>query len=135
MIGLLAELKKGKLKHEEQQDTYLGFATVEESDIGKRNVDVKITDDLLVAQAIIFFIAGFDTMSTILSFCVYELAMNLDVQQKLHEEIDEAFTENNGKVSYEEIVKMKYLDMVISSKLCQLLAPFYLILHTNLIIY
>lgn len=45
---------------------------------------------------------------------MHELAVNPDVQERLHEEIFTAWEENNGKLGYETVVKMKYLDMVVS---------------------
>lgn len=59
MIQLLMEAKKGKLKTTEEDKTTDGFATVEESDIGKGEVNRDLlTDDDLVAQCLVFFLAG-----------------------------------------------------------------------------
>lgn len=73
-----------------------------------------LTDEDITSQALLFFLAGFETSSTLLCFVSYELALNMDVQQKLQEEIDRTLKECDGKISYETIQKMKYLDMVIS---------------------
>lgn len=62
----------------------------------------------------IFFLGGTDTTSSLLCFVSYELAINKDVQKRLQEEIDEANKECNGKINYEVISKLKYLDMVVS---------------------
>lgn len=48
-------------------------------------------------------------------FLCYELAINPDVQQKLQSEIDNVF--NSDKLSYENLLKMKYLDMVVCESL------------------
>lgn len=49
-------------------------------------------------------------------FLAHELAINPDVQKKLQEEIELNCVNEEGKfqVDYESILKMKYLDMVIS---------------------
>lgn len=80
------------------------------------------TDDTLVAQALVFFIAGFDTTSTMECFTAHELAVNPNIQKRLQEEVDQVANKNNGKVTYNDINAMKYLDMVISGicKICQL---------------
>ncbi|XP_076381686.1 putative cytochrome P450 9h1 [Megalopta genalis] len=47
-----------------------------------------ITVDDIVAQVFIFFLAGFDAVSTMMSFMTLELALSHDVQEKLREETD-----------------------------------------------
>ncbi|XP_018571685.1 cytochrome P450 9e2 isoform X2 [Anoplophora glabripennis] len=116
MIHLLMEAKKGRLRHEDEKtsENDTGFATVEESALGKSVGKMELTHDLITAQALVFFLAGFDTASTLLSFLTYELALNPDIQTKLQAEVDEAA---KAGVSYEEILKMKYLDQVVSEAL------------------
>lgn len=64
-----------------------------------------------------FLVAGFDTSSSLLCFLAYELALNPDIQVRLQEEIDEVLARNDGKITYAELMKMKYIDMVISGKI------------------
>lgn len=118
MIHLLLEARKGNLKHETNKaDESTGFATVEESDVGKthRSLSIELTDETIVAQALIFFFAGFET-STALSFMALELAINADVQHKLIDEIDMVYKEYTDDVPYDVILKMQYLDQVVSGK-------------------
>lgn len=61
MINLLMQAKKGKLTHEKEEKEEKeveGFATVEESQVGKSFVGRKWDDDDLTAQCFIFFFAG-----------------------------------------------------------------------------
>jgi len=74
---------------------------------------LEFTDDELAAQATVFFLAGFETSSTVLSYALLELAANPDVQRKAQLEIDEAMSENNGVVSYDTLKDMKYLDWIL----------------------
>ncbi|XP_059057972.1 cytochrome P450 9e2-like [Achroia grisella] len=119
MIHLLMEAKKGKLSHDSaiSQDANAGFATVEESSIGKNIVDRAWSETDIIAQAAIFFIAGFEGVSTIMSFALHELALNPDVQEKLIEEIRENNNQNGSKFDYNSVQDMKYLDMVVSEVL------------------
>lgn len=71
----------------------------------------------LAAEGFIFYSGGFETSSTLMTFCIYELALNPDIQERLREEIKEATDENDGKLSYEMLVGMKYMDMVINETL------------------
>ncbi|KAF2886705.1 hypothetical protein ILUMI_19468, partial [Ignelater luminosus] len=117
MIHLLMEARKGRLRHEQSDGVIdTGFAVIEESNVGKeeKRQTKQLSDDDVTAQALIFFFAGFDTVSTLMCFAVYELAVNPDVQQKLREEVDETLKNCNGSLTYEALLKMKYMDMVIS---------------------
>ncbi|XP_026729529.1 uncharacterized protein LOC113495130 [Trichoplusia ni] len=119
MIHLLMEAKKGKLTHDEVKtnDTAAGFATVEESSVGQTKINRVWTDHDLIAQAVLFFIAGFETVSSGMSFLLYELAVNPDVQDRLAQEIKEVDAKNNGKIDFNSIQNMVYMDMVVSELL------------------
>lgn len=49
-----------------------------------------------------------------MTFVLYELALNKDVQDKLRKEIMEAVEKDEGKLSYDTIFELKYLDQVIN---------------------
>ncbi|XP_077285309.1 putative cytochrome P450 6a14 [Arctopsyche grandis] len=76
--------------------------------------DKEMDDMFMAAQAFIFFAAGFETSSMIMSTTLHELAMNPDIQERLFQEIESAVAKNDGKLTYDGIVEMEYLDMVIS---------------------
>lgn len=120
MINILMNVKKGNshlysTTEENQKD---GFASVEESSIGRKTVKREWSDDEIVAQCFGFFLAGVDTSSTVLSLIVYELSKNADIQQKLYGEVQETYDNLGGKMlTYDVLQKMKYMDMVVSEVL------------------
>lgn len=119
MVHLLMLAKKGKLKHEEEENGHhadAGFAAVNEHLSGNNNEE-KLSENQLAAQAMVFFFAGFETISTAISFMAYELAVNPDVQDKLRNEILQVYEECDGKLTYDVVLGMKYLDMVVSETL------------------
>ncbi|KAF5285373.1 hypothetical protein FQR65_LT13263 [Abscondita terminalis] len=121
MLHLLMEAQKGRLKYEENDTaTETGFAAVEESEMGKteRKRKFQITDETITAQVLVFFFAGFDTVSTMLSYTCYELAINPDIQDGLRKEVDESLQNSKGEFTYNSITGMRYLDMIISG-LCK----------------
>jgi len=61
-----------------------------------------------------FFLAGFETVSTLLCFATHLLATHPDVQSRLQEEIDMTLKKDGGNLTYEAVHGMKYLDMVVS---------------------
>ncbi|KFO78913.1 Cytochrome P450 3A13, partial [Cuculus canorus] len=75
-----------------------------------------LTDLEILSQAFIFIFAGYETISTTLSYTAYELALHPDVQQKLLNEIDSVFP-NKAPLTYEAMMKMEYLDMTVSETL------------------
>ncbi|XP_026482128.1 cytochrome P450 9e2-like [Ctenocephalides felis] len=102
------------------QDT--GFATVTESSITKTPTPKRAwSNDEITGQALLFFLAGFESISASTCFIAYELAINPDVQKTLQDEIDEVCEDleqsNQKLVDYERLHKMKYLDMVVSEGL------------------
>lgn len=74
------------------------------------------TDTDLVAQVVIFFIAGFEGISSEMCLGLYELALNPEVQERLAKEIKENDAKHGGKLDYNSILDMNYLDMFISGE-------------------
>ncbi|XP_040836338.1 cytochrome P450 3A6-like [Ochotona curzoniae] len=75
-----------------------------------------LTDTELLAQSIGFLFAGYETTSNTLCFIVYLLATHPDVQQILQQEVDSGFS-NKALVTYDAIMQMEYLDMVVNETL------------------
>lgn len=90
-----------KLKNEENLDEKLGKLTLNE----------------IAAQAFVFFLAGFETSSTTLTFCLYELALNQEIQRKTRQIIRETLKRHEGKFTYEAMMDMPYVDYVLQGKL------------------
>lgn len=70
----------------------------------------------ICAQAFVFFAAGFETSSTTLSYCLYELAKNQEIQRRVHSEIDKVLKEYNGQLTYEAVSAMIFLEKCIDGK-------------------
>lgn len=85
-----------------------------------------ITVNEMTAEAFIFFVAGYDSASTTMSFCMYEFAQNLEIQQKAFEDVNNALSLFDGKITYESLNEMKYLDNCIDGKVLELLTILYI---------
>ena len=71
-------------------------------------------ESVLIANSLLMFLAGFDTVSTISSIMLYYMAKNPECQQKLYEEINKAVEEKEDThFDYQTITNMPYLDMVL----------------------
>lgn len=75
----------------------------------------------VTAQAFVFYIAGFETTSTTMAYCLYEIARNPDIQQRIYKEIDAVLAKHNGQITYESVSDMKYLESCIDGKLNHLI--------------
>ncbi|XP_029012836.1 cytochrome P450 3A27-like [Betta splendens] len=75
-----------------------------------------LTDHEILSQAMLFIFAGFETTSSSLSYLAYNLATHPDVQETLQKEID-ATIPGKGRPSYEALMQMEYLDMVVNESL------------------
>ncbi|XP_053685840.1 probable cytochrome P450 9f2 [Sabethes cyaneus] len=120
MIQMLLEVQNGTLRHskEEQDSEDTGFATVQESSVGRAVHSREWTETELIAQCFAFFFAGFDTVSTGAAFLTYELTINPDIQNRLYEEILQTEQKLDGTpLTYEALQKMQYMDMVVSEML------------------
>nr|AGJ51945.1 cytochrome P450 CYP6BQ22 [Dastarcus helophoroides] len=105
-MHLLIQLKnKGKLVED-------GNLSADKDDDG----DV-ITFNELAAQAFVFFIAGFETSSTTMTFCLFELASNPDIQKKLRQEVLDVLEKYNGELTYDAIMDMHYMEKVVNETL------------------
>lgn len=80
------------------------------------NFLIEWSDDEIIAQCMGFFLAGFDTASTLMCFTVHEITLNPDIQDKLFAEIT-AVNKLQPTIDYDNLNKMKYMDMVVSESL------------------
>ncbi|KAJ8714473.1 hypothetical protein PYW07_002698 [Mythimna separata] len=84
---------------------------------GEKELWMEVTDDVLAAQVIVFYFAGYGNYTLLGTYAMYQLAKNLDVQEKLIQEIDNVLQKHGGKFSYEALKEMKYLQMVFDETL------------------
>ncbi|XP_035895858.1 cytochrome P450 6g1-like isoform X2 [Anopheles stephensi] len=76
---------------------------------------IPLKGDILVAQAATFYMASFETTSSVLSFALYELTKNPQIQAQLREEIRLIVRKYGQDIPYEAYAnEMPYLGMVIS---------------------
>jgi len=60
------------------------------------------------------FAAGFETVSSAISYCLYELALNKSIQNRVREDIQLKLSHNDGQINHELLIELNYLDMVIA---------------------
>ncbi|XP_037036009.1 probable cytochrome P450 6a14 [Bradysia coprophila] len=98
-----------------------GYVTVDKSE--EHEVDNatsterrKLTFQEVASQVFVFFIGGFETSSSTMNYCMYELSKNPHVQKKLHEELDNHL-KSIDDLTYDTLSSMKYLDWCVDETL------------------
>lgn len=76
-------------------------------------VEHGLTMEEIAAQAFVFFLAGFETSSTAMSHCLYELAQNPELQEKARADVRETI-KKHGSLSYEAAQDMQYIGNCIN---------------------
>lgn len=66
-----------------------------------------------------FFVAGFETTASTISYTLYELAFHQEYQDLLRSEILHELAENKNQVTYELVQGIKYLEWAVNGKSTQ----------------
>lgn len=109
---ILLEAQKGELKTIGADD----LSDFDKDAQLKNTKGVYLTDEVLVAQSVGFFLGGFLTISTFLTFVTYVLAVHQDIQDKLRKVLS-GVVKKDGTVDYDEVNEIQYLEMVFNETL------------------
>ncbi|CAI9741156.1 cytochrome P450 3A14 [Octopus vulgaris] len=109
--------KNGDMKNDDAKngDTVNGDATTDDVPIPTKLVKRKLTDEEIIAQSIIFFMAGYETTATTLSFMAHLLALHQDIQDKVYQEIQSVIGKKT--LDYDGVQKLAYLSQCVSETL------------------
>ena len=77
---------------------------------GEGGEEKKLTDEEIVANSIVFLLAGNETTANALAFTSYLLALNPEIQEKLQAKIDEYF--ESKPVSWNYVHSRLIVDIV-----------------------
>ena len=75
-----------------------------------------LSEEEIVAQCFVFFLAGYETTASTLTFCLFELVSNLAIQDKLYEEVRSVLDKGEA-LDYNNVMRLPYIDAVISETL------------------
>ncbi|KAK4878993.1 hypothetical protein RN001_007139 [Aquatica leii] len=67
----------------------------------------------ITAQAFVFFLAGYETSATVMTLCLFELALNSDIQEKLREEVNTVMERYDQVVTYDSLNDMVYMQQIL----------------------
>ncbi|XP_061401520.1 cytochrome P450 6A1-like [Musca vetustissima] len=75
-----------------------------------------LTFEEMAAEIFVFFLAGFETSSSTVTFALFELAQNQEIQERLRQEVTETL-EKYKEFTYESLGEMSYLNQVLCESL------------------
>ncbi|EDW74195.1 uncharacterized protein Dwil_GK21806 [Drosophila willistoni] len=109
--------EKENIKRSDFMDLLIELKNKKNSDQDHAEESKGITIEEVIAQAFIFFVAGFETSSSTMGYALYELAKNPHIQDKVRAEVEQVFEKHNQQFTYECMKDLKYLKQVISETL------------------
>lgn len=59
---------------------------------------------------------GFDTTATTLTYCLYELSQNVELQEKARQSVTEALKKHKNALTYDLVSEMKYLEQCVKGE-------------------
>ncbi|XP_022120587.2 cytochrome P450 6k1-like [Pieris rapae] len=77
---------------------------------------VEITDDVVISNAAAMLLGGFETSGSALTFTLYHLAYEPEIQQKIYEEVSKINAEY-GKFEISTLLELSYLNAVVKETL------------------
>uniref|UniRef100_A0A1Q3FSN6 Putative cytochrome p450 n=1 Tax=Culex tarsalis TaxID=7177 RepID=A0A1Q3FSN6_CULTA len=76
----------------------------------------QVTEIDMAGHGVSFFADGFETSSSVITYCLFDLASNPAIQKQLRQEIREVQA-NKGGLTYDNIGEMTYLEQVLNESL------------------
>jgi cytochrome P450 family 6 len=112
-LGIVSTIVKYRIRNKITRSDILDMLLgIKDKDGAKQKLSIKE----IGAQCFVFFLFGFETVSCTGAFALYELATNVEVQEKLRDEIKMILARYDDKITYEAINEMKYLQMVVDGE-------------------
>ena len=115
LIDLMLDAIKGDLEEDHAKDTdHFDEAANLNHHHSKKTYDEMV----VVSTALVLLVAGYDTTGTTLAYACYALSKNIEVQEKLREEVEEVTNGDAEKeITYDDLQNMTYLDQVLCETL------------------
>lgn len=117
-IGAVKETVEYRIKNNISRGDFLqlliGLMNKEDDGIGeKEHKENSLTMNQVAAQTFVFFLAGFETSASTMTFALYELAIHTDIQERVRTEITEVVKKYNDSITYDAIMEMHYTEKVL----------------------
>ncbi|KAK4883713.1 hypothetical protein RN001_007032 [Aquatica leii] len=89
-----------------------GNETGSVNNLNSTKMSLSIQD--IAAQCFVFFMAGFETSSSTITFCLYELALNTRYQDMVRQEVEQTLEKHGGKFNYDVLMDLTFTQQCIN---------------------
>lgn len=114
-IGAVRDTVKYREENKVERNDFMSLLMKLKDDETSKDME-PLTIEQIAAQAFVFFLAGFETSSTTMSYCLYELAQNAEIQDKARKNVMDSI-KKHGSLTYEAMQDMQYIDQCINESL------------------
>ncbi|XP_060656095.1 LOW QUALITY PROTEIN: probable cytochrome P450 6u1 [Drosophila nasuta] len=103
-----AQLYQQRLRDRQPLQTFLQLFSA---------ADDALSDAQIAAQAFGFILAGLEPLNATLGFCLYELALQPDLQDRVRSEIQQLLHQHDGQLTADSLKQLKYTKQVLNETL------------------
>lgn len=83
----------------------------------EKNEEIGMTLNEMAAEAFAFYVGGFETSSSTMTFAFLEMAQNQEIQERAREDVHDALARHNGEITYDALQEMTYVQQIIDGRL------------------
>lgn len=114
-LGIVRETVEYREKNAIRRNDFMDLLIEMKNEVPKDG-SAPLTVEELAAQAYVFFLAGFETSSTTLTYALYEMSINKEIQNRAREEVNTVLARHEGKLTYEAMMEMPYIEQILYGK-------------------
>lgn len=78
---------------------------------------IMLTDENIVAHCVSYIVAGVEAICSTICFCLHEMSVNVNIQQKARKEVIKTFAKYNNEFCYETVKGFNYIEKCIKETL------------------
>lgn len=116
-LSAVADTVQYRIKNNVHRNDFMDLLIKMYNENKTENDHEGLTFNEIAAQAWVFFLAGFETSSTAMSFALYELSQNQELQQKARKDVIAALERHDNKLTYEAMQDMHFLEQCVNESL------------------